>query len=148
MAYERRCSAGLQPSIRKETDMHSPLAPGPYHLSPITYRLPPIHCLLRRAHMPTVALTLATAARAFWWWLRQVLGDAAYDNYLRSATKPSFRAQRGIPLPPTNVRGASCCGHAAEGGRPCGERSRTILTREEFYLDSLRRRYSSVSRCC
>lgn len=28
--------------------------------------------------------------------------------------------------------------------RPAGP----VLTREEFYLDSLRRRYSRVSRCC
>jgi len=53
------------------------------------------------------------------WWFRQVLGDAAYENYLRSAnrhlTKPG-------------------------GAKP--------LTAEEFYLDALRRRYSGVSRCC
>jgi uncharacterized short protein YbdD (DUF466 family) len=30
--------------------------------------------------------------------------------------------------------------HAAGAGRP--------LTREEFYLDTLRRRYTGVSRCC
>lgn len=49
-----------------------------------------------------------------WWWLRQVSGDAAYENYL------SWAARRG--------------------GRVC--------SREEFYLESLRRRYSGVSRCC
>ena len=26
--------------------------------------------------------------------------------------------------------------------------SQPVMTREEFYLDSLRRRYSRVSRCC
>ncbi len=56
--------------------------------------------------------------RFLWWWLRQVSGDAAYENYLRSAR----RATVGV---------------AAH-----------IMSREEFFLDSLRRRYSSVSRCC
>jgi uncharacterized short protein YbdD (DUF466 family) len=51
--------------------------------------------------------------RFAWMWLRQVTGDAAYENYLR---------------------------HAAGAARP--------LTRGEFYLDSLRRRYAGVSRCC
>jgi len=50
-----------------------------------------------------------------WWWLRQVSGDAAYENYL------SWAERRGV-------------------GRVC--------SREEFYLESLRRRYSGVSRCC
>jgi uncharacterized short protein YbdD (DUF466 family) len=50
---------------------------------------------------------------SIFWWLRQVLGDAAYENYLRSA---------GCSTP--------------------------LMTREEFFLDSLRRRYSTISRCC
>lgn len=54
--------------------------------------------------------------RGGWDWLRQVSGDAAYENYLRSAARH------------------------ADSGSP--------LSRAEFYLDSLRRRYSSVSRCC
>lgn len=52
-----------------------------------------------------------------WWYLRQITGDAAYENYLRRA--------------PFN-------GHA----------SCPTLSREEFYLDALRRRYTGVSRCC
>ena len=52
-----------------------------------------------------------------WAWLRQVSGDAAYENYLR---------------------------HATRKGHPGVE----SLTRGQFYLDSLRRRYSTVSRCC
>ncbi|HTA52857.1 MAG TPA: YbdD/YjiX family protein [Candidatus Acidoferrum sp.] len=51
-----------------------------------------------------------------WSWLRQVTGDAAYDNYLRHAV------------------------HNAEGQRS--------LSRAEFYQESLRRRYSTPSRCC
>lgn len=51
-----------------------------------------------------------------WSWLRQVTGDAAYDNYLRHALWNT------------------------EGQQP--------LSRAEFYQESLRRRYSTVSRCC
>jgi uncharacterized short protein YbdD (DUF466 family) len=51
-----------------------------------------------------------------WWYVRQITGDAAYENYLRQ-----HRAH----------------GHACP-----------ILSREEFYLDALRRRYTGVSRCC
>jgi uncharacterized short protein YbdD (DUF466 family) len=93
--------------------------------------------------MREAAIKIGRGVRAVWWWLRQVMGDASYDTYLRSATEPSFRVRRGgrgIPLPPANVQGASCCGNAPEGGR--------LLTREEFYLDALRRRYSGISRCC
>jgi uncharacterized short protein YbdD (DUF466 family) len=56
-----------------------------------------------------------------WWWLRQFSGDAAYENYLASLARRDESA---------------CCGH---------ERA---VSREEFYLESLRRRYSGVSRCC
>jgi uncharacterized short protein YbdD (DUF466 family) len=56
----------------------------------------------------------------FWWNVRQVFGDSAYDQYLLSAQRR----------------------HAGSG------MSTVALTREEFYLDSLRRRYSRVSRCC
>ncbi len=59
-----------------------------------------------------------------WWWLRQVSGDAAYELYLRSAS--------------ISPRIARCEG---ENGAP-------ILSRQEFYLDSLRRKYSGISRCC
>ena len=54
----------------------------------------------------------AGALRRLWSWLRQVSGDAAYENYLR---------------------------HAASGAP---------LTRSQFYVDSVRRRYSTPSRCC
>ena len=58
------------------------------------------------------------------WWFRQVSGDAAYENYLRSV------AHRTI-----NSTGS------------CVPTSR-MMTREEFYLDMLQRRYTGVSRCC
>jgi uncharacterized short protein YbdD (DUF466 family) len=59
-------------------------------------------------------------ARKAWWALRQIFGDAAYENYLRSVRR-----------------------NAAHGGNIA-----TPLSRDEFYLDSLQRRYSKISRCC
>jgi uncharacterized short protein YbdD (DUF466 family) len=89
---------------------------------------------------------LEQAARAAWWWLRQVSGDAAYENYLRS--------QGALP-----VRASECehpIGGGASmtaGGRSSGHSERKSpkrrqMNRVEFYLDSLQRRYSGVSRCC
>jgi hypothetical protein len=63
--------------------------------------------------------------RGAWSGLRQVSGDAAYENYLRHAV---HGGRNGV------LSGAG--GVAAP------------LSRAEFYVDSLRRRYSSVSRCC
>ncbi|MGH9859483.1 MAG: CstA-like transporter-associated (seleno)protein [Candidatus Acidiferrales bacterium] len=59
-----------------------------------------------------------------WLWrsLREVTGDAAYESYVRSRRR---------------------CSH---GSQACAGAS--LLSREEFYLDMLRRRYSGVSRCC
>jgi uncharacterized short protein YbdD (DUF466 family) len=64
-------------------------------------------------------------ARGAWTWLRQVTGDAAYDNYLRSMQR------------------ADACDSPASMQAP-----REPLSRADFYLDALRRRYSTVSRCC
>jgi uncharacterized short protein YbdD (DUF466 family) len=64
-------------------------------------------------------------ARSAWIWLRQVSGDAAYDNYLHS------------------LRRADVCDSA-----PRTQPRTAPLSRADFYLDALRRRYSSVSRCC
>lgn len=68
-------------------------------------------------------LAARTALRKLWWWLRQVSGDAAYENYLRCV-----RAARG-----------AATGKALSGA---------LLTQEQFYLDVLRRRFDSVHRCC
>jgi uncharacterized short protein YbdD (DUF466 family) len=73
----------------------------------------------RRANRATTLLSFAL--QRAWSVLRQLSGDAAYDNYLRSLAR---------------LRAA--------GGHGCG----VPLTREEFYLDALRRRYSGASRCC
>jgi len=61
--------------------------------------------------------------KLLWWWVRQMSGDAAYERYLESHHHVSRR------------------GRGAQGPKP-------ILTRQEFYLDTLKRRYSGVSRCC
>ena len=60
-------------------------------------------------------------ARRVAWWLRQVSGDAAYENYLGCVSRD------------TDSRAAA---------------ERKPLSPEEFYLDSVRRRYSTPSRCC
>jgi uncharacterized short protein YbdD (DUF466 family) len=53
-----------------------------------------------------------------WWWLRQISGDAAYENYL---------AHRRVS--------------PQESGT-------AAMTREKFYADSLHRKYSTINRCC
>jgi hypothetical protein len=68
-----------------------------------------------------IGLKAVCAAHRFLWWVRQVTGDAAYENYLRC------------------VRGDVVSAAPAE---------RKLLSPEEFYLDSIRRRYSTPSRCC
>ncbi len=57
-----------------------------------------------------------------WWAVRQIFGDAAYENYLRSV----------------------CVG----GETAPGSNGSAPLSPADFYLDSLRRRYSRISRCC
>jgi hypothetical protein len=69
-----------------------------------------------------------------WSWIRQVSGDAAYENYLRSTRRVAKMARAG-----SCTTQAGCSAHAT---------SAQLLTRREFYLDVLRRRYSTVSRCC
>jgi hypothetical protein len=70
--------------------------------------------------MRRLASSVGGAVARFWWGVRQIFGDAAYENYLRSLQ-----------------RNAVACG---ENPAP--------LSQDEFYLDSLRRRYSKISRCC
>lgn len=62
-------------------------------------------------------------ARSAWVWLRQVTGDAAYENYL-------------------------CAMGRAAGAHEPAPAGKEILSRADFYLDALRRRYSTISRCC
>ncbi len=56
--------------------------------------------------------------KKLWWWLRQITGDAAYENYLAH--------HRVAPQ----------------------TRNAAAMTREQFYADSLRRKYSTINRCC
>lgn len=88
------------------------------------------------APMHRLAITITTAAKTAWWWLRQVLGDAAYENYLRSLAR-QHNAGKHATHPP-----AASCAREKLFSTP------GLLSREEFYLDALRRRYSGVSRCC
>lgn len=67
-----------------------------------------------------------------WWWLRQVTGDAAYDSYLRSA----------------GARGSSHRRDDHSNNLTVSTGPGMLLSRQDFYLDSLRRKYSGVSRCC
>jgi len=58
-----------------------------------------------------------------WWWLRQISGDAAYENYLAHG--------RGAKRPVASSASET-----------------DVMTRAQFYADSLRRKYSGISRCC
>jgi uncharacterized short protein YbdD (DUF466 family) len=69
--------------------------------------------------MRAASNSMSRALKAAWWWLRQVSGDAAYEAYL-------------------------CHVRASEDAT---ERRR-VLSRQEFYLEIVRRRYNSPSRCC
>jgi hypothetical protein len=80
---------------------------------------------MRRIARSILANTSRVAAQT-WWGVRQIFGDAAYANYLRNFT----------------TRGESVSGSASTGA-PAAP-----LSPSDFYLDSLRRRYSRISRCC
>lgn len=73
--------------------------------------------------------TLGAVLAKLWWWTRQVTGDAAYENYLhRSARGPGHSVRSAAPM--------------------VASAHRAHISRQEFYLDSLRRRFSGVHRCC
>lgn len=59
-----------------------------------------------------------------WWWLRQVSGDADYENYMRRGSRDS--------CPSINQNRVS----------------RGAISAEEFYLENLRRKHSRINRCC
>lgn len=75
--------------------------------------------------------------RNFWRWIRQVSGDAAYENYLRSTQRVAQAEMARV-----DARTTHACHYATHAT------SAQPLSRSEFYLDALRRRYSTVSRCC
>lgn len=72
--------------------------------------------------------TLGAVLAKLWWWIRQVSGDAAYETYL--------------------LRGVEGPGHSAPSAASAPLTARARISRQEFYLDSLRRRFSGVNRCC
>lgn len=74
--------------------------------------------------------------RNIWSWLRQVSGDAAYENYLRARSRAGSKRLSARAV----QRAAASDPAALAGDEP--------LSPAEFYLDALRRRYSTVSRCC
>jgi uncharacterized short protein YbdD (DUF466 family) len=78
-------------------------------------------------------------SRNTWSWIRQVSGDAAYENYLRS-TRRIAQEEAEMARVESRIVQAGCCSTHATPTEP--------LTRSEFYLDALRRRYSTISRCC
>jgi hypothetical protein len=75
--------------------------------------------------------------RTIWRWIRQVSGDAAYENYLRSTHRVARAETASVAA---RTMPAGCCSTHATSAQP--------LSRSEFYLDALRRRYSTISRCC
>ena len=75
--------------------------------------------------------------RTIWRWIRQVSGDAAYENYLRSTHRVARAETASVDA--RTMPAASCSTHATFA-QP--------LSRSEFYLDALQRRYSTISRCC
>ncbi len=71
--------------------------------------------------MPQGMERASRALRKAWHWLREVTGDAAYENYLR---------------------------HCAANESRANSSALKKMTRTEFYSDSLRRKYSTINRCC
>jgi hypothetical protein len=82
--------------------------------------------------MRRIAWGTRAAVYKAWWWLRQVSGDAAYENYLQGTSRPPGVARAGTVS-------------AAHGG-PVARASE--LSPEEFYLDTLERKYARPCRCC
>jgi uncharacterized short protein YbdD (DUF466 family) len=67
------------------------------------------------------AMRLRSALKKAWRYVREVTGDAAYENYAKyCATKKSDSNPNAIAM----------------------------MTRAEFYSESLKRKYSTINRCC
>jgi uncharacterized short protein YbdD (DUF466 family) len=71
--------------------------------------------------MPQKLKQANRALRKAWQWLREITGDAAYENYLR---------------------------HCAANEARTSVSANKKMTRAEFYSDSLHRKYSTINRCC
>ena len=70
--------------------------------------------------MRAISSKLKIAVASFWHGFRQATGDAAYESYLRSKARNHS--------------------HDCAATAP--------LSQRDFYLDSLRRKYSTINRCC
>jgi len=81
---------------------------------------PPAPLLASAVGLARLPAVLLHATRTFWWWLRQIFGDAAYENYLRH-------------------EGARC---------PGAQTAPNAVSEQQFYLERLRRRHNGISRCC
>jgi uncharacterized short protein YbdD (DUF466 family) len=62
---------------------------------------------------------LSSALRKAWRYLREVTGDAAYENYLKYCATKESNSNQPERMSPT-----------------------------EFYKDALKRKYSTINRCC
>ena len=80
-----------------------------------------------------------SSLKSLWGWVRQVSGDAAYENYLRS------RSEWDKEDTGAHGEGSGAARKHTNGYEHGAER---LLSREEFYLDALRRKYTGISRCC
>ena len=69
----------------------------------------------------TKRIRLTSALKKAWRYLREVTGDAAYENY------------------------AKYCATKKSNSNP---NATAIMTRAEFYSESLKRKYSTINRCC
>ena len=92
-----------------------------------THRDNPACASLRGGEQGETALarvrqTLLGITANLWWWLRQVSGDADYENYLHRGSRDSCAGGSGV--------------------------SRGAVSAEEFYLENLRRKHSRINRCC
>ena len=89
--------------------------------------------------MPQAIQFAKRAAKFAWQALRHITGDAAYDTYVRYC---KTRHALGGANDPED-RGSSVTNKTSH---PTSNIK--IMTREQFYTDSLRRKYSTINRCC
>ena len=67
-------------------------------------------------------MLLRSALRKAWLYLRQVTGDAAYENYVKYCAAARKSDSSSDPT--------------------------AVMGRAEFYSETLKRKYSTINRCC
>jgi uncharacterized short protein YbdD (DUF466 family) len=90
--------------------------------------------------MPHAIQFAQRVAKFVWQALRHITGDAAYETYVRYC-----ETRHAVVTTSTN--------DIANRSTAINESSHStstpkIMTREQFYTDSLRRKYSTINRCC